>query len=133
MARGAGGTDGGIGTFVLGVVMAGAGLYLLFRGIIVRPSFGFGTVAFSVGGFPVTTGVILVPLMLGVGGIFYDSRRIWGWLVLALSLLALVAGVIANLNIRLVTMSLFDLLVILVLLVGGIGLLLRSLRRTSLP
>lgn len=133
MARGAGGTEGGIGTFVLGLVMACAGAFLLLRGIIVRPSFGMGMVAFRLGGFPVTTGVILVPFMLGVGGIFYDSRRYWGWAVAGLALLAMIVGVIANLNIQLVRMSLFDFLVILVLLVGGLGLLLRALRPTKWP
>jgi hypothetical protein len=48
-------------------------------------------------------------------------------------LIAIIAGVIANLNIRLVTMSLFDFLIILVLLVGGGALLLRSLSRTGWP
>ena len=133
MARGAGGTEGGAGTFILGLIMAVAGAYLLLRGIIVRPSFGMRSVAFQLGGFPVTTGVILVPFLLGVGGIFYNSRQIWGWAVAGLALLAMIVGVIANLNIQLVRMSLFDFLVILVLLVGGIGLLARSLKPTRWP
>ena len=131
--RGAGGSDGGAVSFLVGVIMAIMGVYLMLRGIIVRPSFGWGSVAFSVGGFPVTTGLILIPFLLGIGGIFYDSRKYWGWALAAASLIALVAGVIANLNIRLVSMSLFDLLVILVLIVGGVGIMLRSLRNTSLP
>ena len=45
----------------------------------------------------------------------------------------MIVGVIANLNIQLVRMSLFDFLVILVLLVGGIGLLARSLKPTRWP
>lgn len=131
--RGAGGSEGGAVSFLVGAIMAIMGAYLMLRGIIVRPSFGWGSVAFSVGGFPVTTGFILIPFLLGIGAIFYDSRKIWGWLLAAASLIALVAGVIANLNIRLVSMSLFDLLVILVLIVGGVGIMLRSLRNTSLP
>lgn len=133
MARGAGGTEGGTGTFVLGLIMLVAGGYLLLRGIVVRPAFGFGTVAFRVGGFPVTTGVILIPLLLGVGGIFYDSRKLWGWIVATLSVIALIVGVIANLNIQLISMSLFDFLIILILIAGGAGLLLRSLKATKWP
>lgn len=133
MPRGAGGTEGGTGTFILGVIMLVAGGYLLLRGIIVRPAFGFGTVAFRLGGFPVTTGVILIPLLLSVGGIFYDSRKLWGWIVAALSIIALIVGVIANLNIQLIAMSLFDFLIILILLAGGAGLLIRSLGKTRWP
>ncbi len=129
--RGAGGTEGGTGSFLLGLIMMCGGGYLLLRGIIVRPSFGFGTVAFSFGGFAVTSGMVLIPFMFGIGMIFYNSRNFIGWLLAIGSLIALIFGVIANLNLQLVTMSAFDLLVIVVLLVGGIGLFLRSLRSSG--
>lgn len=126
--RGAGGTDGGTGTFILALIMMCGGGYLLMRGIIVRQNFGFGTVAFSFGGFGVTTGMILIPLMFGVGMIFYNSRNVIGWILALGAVVGLVFGVIASINLQLVSMSFFDLLVIIVLLVGGIGLFLRSLR-----
>lgn len=126
--RGAGGTDGGAGSFLLGFVMICAGGYMLLNGIVVRPQFGLGMVAFRLGGLPVTSGMILVPFMLGVGMIFYNSRNYIGWCLAAASIIGLVFGVIANINLQMVSMSAFDLLVILTLLVGGIGLFLRSLR-----
>lgn len=126
--RGAGGTDGGTGSFLLGFVMMCAGGYMLLNGIIVRPQFGMGMVAFRLGGLPVTSGMILVPFIFGVGMIFYNSKNYIGWGLAAASLIGLVFGVIANINLQLVRMSAFDLLVILILLVGGIGLFLRSLK-----
>lgn len=126
--RGAGGTDGGTGSFLLGFVMICAGGYMLLNGIIVRPQFGMGMVAFRLGGLPVTSGMILVPFMFGVGMIFYNARNYIGWALAAASLIGLVFGVIANINLQMVRMSAFDLLVILILLVGGIGLFLRSLK-----
>jgi len=101
---------------------------MLLNGIIVRPQFGMGMVAFRLGGLPVTSGMILVPFMFGVGMIFYNARNYIGWGLASASLIGLVFGVIANINLQMVRMSAFDLLVILVLLVGGIGLFLRSLR-----
>ncbi|SEW40662.1 hypothetical protein SAMN04488515_2730 [Cognatiyoonia koreensis] len=126
--RGAGGTDGGTGTFLVGLVMMIAGGYLLLNGIIVRPRFGLGMVAFTLGGFPVTSGMVLIPFMFGVGMIFYNARNWLGWLLALGSVAALVFGVIANINLQLAAMSAFDLLVILTLFVGGLGLFLRSLR-----
>jgi len=126
--RGAGGTAGGEGSFLIGFVMIVAGGYLLLSGITVRPSFGLRSVAFRLGAFNVTSGMVLVPFIFGVGMIFYNARNYIGWLLAAGSLIALVFGVIANLNIQLRTMTAFDLIVILVLLVGGIGLFLRSLK-----
>ncbi len=130
--RGAGGTDGGTATFLIGLGMMVAGGYLLLRGIVVRPMhFGFGTVAFRFGGLPITSGMILVPFIFGVGMIFYNGRSIFGWALAAGALLSLVVGVITSINLTMAHMSAFDLLVILILLVGGLGLFLRSLRDQS--
>ncbi|MDC1380026.1 hypothetical protein N8315_00970 [Octadecabacter sp.] len=126
--RGAGGTRGGEGNFFIGIVMMIAVGYLLLRGIMVRPQFGLGNAMYSIVGFPVTTGLVLVPFAFGVGMIFYNSRNWIGWLLAGGSVVALVVGVIASINFTLVRMSAFDLPVIIILLVGGIGLFLRSLR-----
>jgi hypothetical protein len=126
--RGAGGTRGGEGNFFIGIVMMIAVGYLLLRGIMVRPQFGVGNAMYSIVGFPVTTGLVLVSFAFGVGMIFYNSRNWIGWLLAGGSVVALVVGVIASINFTLVRMSAFDLLVIIILLVGGIGLFLRSLR-----
>ena len=129
--RGAGGSDGGIGSFVIGFAMMVGGGYLLLNGMIVRPNFGLGARVFGIAGVPITSGMILIPFMFGVGMIFYNSRNWIGWILAGASLLALIFGVIANMTIQLAHMSAFDLLVILVLLVGGLGLFLRSLRDLS--
>lgn len=126
--RGAGGTRGGEGSFIIGLIMMIAGGYLLLNGIMVRPQLGIGNRMFAVGGFPVTTGLVLVPFAFGVGMVFYNSRNWIGWLLAAGSMVALVVGVIASINFTFARMSAFDLLMILVLLMGGIGLFLRSLR-----
>ena len=130
MARGAGGSDGGTGAFLIGLIMMVGGGYLLLNGIVVRPVFGFGSRMFGIGGFPVTTGMILIPFMFGIGMIFYNGRNWLGWALAAGSLVALVFGVIANMTLQFARMSAFDLIVILVLLVGGLGLFLRSLRKS---
>lgn len=126
--RGAGGTNGGEGSFIIGIIMMIAGGYLLLKGIMVRPQFGLGNAMYSIGGVPVTTGLVLVPFAFGIGMVFYNSRNWLGWLLALGSVLALVVGVIASINFTFVRMSAFDLLMILILLIGGIGLFLRSLR-----
>ena len=128
MARGAGGSDGGTGTFLIGLVMMIGGGYLLLNGIVVRPNFGMGARVFGIGGVTITSGMVLIPFIFGVGMIFYNSRNWIGWILACGALIALIFGVIANMTLELARMSAFELIVILVLLVGGLGLFLRSLR-----
>jgi len=126
MRRGAGGTNGGELSFLLGLVMMIGGGYLLLNSIIVRPNFGLGMRAFG-NSVPVTSGMILIVFMFGVGFIFYDREKWVGWILAAGSVIALVFGVIASTTLQFASMSVFDLLAILVLLFGGTGLFLRSL------
>ena len=128
MARGAGGTDGGIGSFLIGFIMICVGGYMLLNGIILRPQFGFRTAIFHVGGWPITSGMIFVPFIFGIGMIFYNGRNLIGWGLTIGSVAAMIFGVIASTQLQLRPMTAFELIVILVLLVGGIGLFLRSLR-----
>lgn len=126
--RGAGGSSGGIGQFLIGLVMMCGGIYMLLNSITVSTHFGFGYQLYSFGRMGITSGMIMIPFMFGVGIIFYDSKKWYGWLLTVGSLVALVFGVISSIQFRFRAMSAFDLIVILVLSVGGLGLFLRSLR-----
>ena len=126
---GAGGTPGGLAPFLLGATMTIAGGYLLLNSL--RVLHGFGGSLFAIGGFNVTGGMILIPFIIGIGIIFYDASKWYGWLLAGGSLLALIIGAIASVRFSIQDMSAFDLIIILVLLFGGIGLVLRSVRESS--
>ena len=126
--RGAGGTEGGTGRFILGTVMLIGGGYLFLESIRVQSHLGWGSAMFSMGGLGVTTGMILIPFMLGIGIVFYSGRNPLGWVLVGGSMVGMAFGVISNITLRLDEMSAFSLLTILVLFVGGLGILLSSLR-----
>jgi len=126
--RGAGGTSGGLGQFFLGLTMLFGGVYLLLNSITVTTNFGFGMRMYGMGQYGVTSGMILIPFMLGVGMVFYSARNIFGWILAGGSLIALIFGVISSIHFNFRLMSAFDLIVILILAVGGLGLFLRSLK-----
>lgn len=128
MAQGAGGSSGGIGQFFLGLVMMCGGFYLLLSNVIVTSTFGMGSRLFGLGGFGITGGIIMVPLVLGIGMIFYNARNYLGWLIAIGAFFAMVFGVISSVNLDLRTMSAFYLITVLVLAFGGLGLFLNSLR-----
>lgn len=131
--KGAGGTTGGFGGFFLGLVMLCGGTYLLLNSIAVASSFGWGSRLYGVsfGGVGVTGGMLLIPFVIGIGLLFYNARNVLGWLLAGGALVALVFGVLASVSFRMQGMTAFELLAILVLAVGGLGLFLRSLRPLS--
>ncbi len=128
--RGAGGTSGGVGQFFIGFIMMCGGFYLLLNSITVVSTFGFGArlYSFSGGRFGITSGMIMIPFMFGIGFVFYNAKNILGWLLAGGSITALIFGVISSIRFSFTTMSAFDLIIILILTVGGIGLFIRSLK-----
>lgn len=126
--RGAGGTQGGIGQFLIGVIMMIAGGYLFLQSIVVSNAFSLSRSLYNWGGVQITGGLVLVPFIFGIGFIFYNSRNILGWILTLSSLVMLSFGIISGIQFRLQTMSAFELLTIITLFVGGIGLFLNSLR-----
>ncbi|MFS1423885.1 hypothetical protein [Shewanella sp. 10N.286.48.B5] len=126
--KGAGGTSGGIGSFFIGLIMMCGGFYMLLNAIKITSSFGMGHSLYRMGGMNLTSGMIMIPFMFGVGLMFYNAKNIFGWILTFGSLVALIFGVISSINFRFTHMSAFELIVILVLSVGGLGIFLRSLK-----
>lgn len=118
--RDVGGTSGGLGDFVLGLMMACIGGYLLLNQVTVVGSYWsfYGANSF---------GITLIPMLLGIGILFWSGRNMVGWLLTIAGALFILAGVIANMHIYFQPATLFHTLVMLVLLVGGLGLVARSL------
>ena len=120
-AKGAGGTPGGLGEFFAGLAMAAGGGYLLMQQVTVSSGYWqlWGYNAF---------GISLIPLLIGIGMVFFDGRSKLGWLLTAFGGLVILLGIITNLTIFFRPTSLFNTLIILTLLAGGIGLVARSVR-----
>jgi len=64
---------------------------------------------------------------------FFNGKSVVAWVLTGAGALIILAGIIANLRIYFGPASLFDTLVMLVMLAGGIGLIARSLKRTNKP
>src|SRR5215469_15931161 len=115
-----GGTRGGLGEFLIGFIMTCVGGYLLTNQVTVVGSYWnfWGTNSF---------GVTLIPMLLGVAILFFNGKNIIGWLLTIGGALFILAGVIANMHIYFQPATLFQTIVMLVLLVGGLGLIARGL------
>lgn len=122
--RGAGGTPGGIGVFFAGLAMVVAGGYLLLTRVTV------GSGHWRLWGYN-AFGLSLLPLLIGIGLLFFNGKSVAGWLLTGAGAIIIFAGIIANMHIYFAPTSLFDTLVMLVLLAGGIGFMARSFRPST--
>ena len=101
--------------------MAVVGGYLLLNQVQFTTSFwNFG----RYGGF----GLTLLPLLFGVAFLFYDGKSIVGWLLTGLGSAIVLANILMHMDVYFRQTSLFNTLVMLGLLFGGLGVLARSLR-----
>jgi hypothetical protein len=119
--RGAGGTSGGVGTFAIGFLMAVAGAYLLTNQVTVTSG------AWHLWGYS-AFGLSLLPFVVGIAFLFFDGKSIIGWLLTVAGAVIIFVGILANLEIYFRATSLFNTILMLVLLFGGVGLVARSLR-----
>ena len=101
--------------------MTVAGAYLLTNQVMVSsgPWYWRGYNAF---------GPSLLPLLLGIGLLFFNGRSLPGWFLTGAGAVIIFVGILAHLEIYFRPTSLFNTLLMLVLLVGGLGLVARSLR-----
>lgn len=119
--RNVGGTPGGIAEFLIGLAMAVAGAYLLISRVIVTSDM------WNIWGYN-SFGLSLLPLLIGIGLLFFNGKSIAGWILLFVGVVIIFAGIIMNMQIYFQPTSLFNTIAMLILLAGGIGLIARSLR-----
>ena len=119
--RDVGGTSGGLGMFLLGLAMTCIGGFLITDKVTIVGSYWsfWGGSSF---------GITLLPMLFGVAILFWNGKSIIGWLLTVAGALFIFAGIIANMHIYFQATSLFNTMVMLILLVGGLSLIARSLR-----
>jgi len=124
--RGAGGTPGGVGTFFVGLILTVLGGYLILNQVQVTSSYTF----FGLWGGNRTAGfgLTMLPLLIGIGVLFFDGKSKLGWILSIGGLLTILAAVLMSLSIQWAPTTLFNTLLMFGLLAGGMGLIARSLR-----
>ena len=119
--RGARGSSGGILEFVLGAAMVVGGAYLLTDRVTVRSGYS------SVWGGN-TFVLTLLPLVVGIGMLFFGGRPRIAKLLMFIGAVLVVVAVVSNMRVHFRPTTLFETLAMFFLLAAGLGLVARGLR-----
>jgi uncharacterized protein len=121
--EGPGGTPGGLGEALAGLVMIAVGIYIVFDRVTVHTSFWhfLGTPGQSFG-------LTLLPLLVGIGALFFNGSSMLGWVLLVGGVLLILVGILLNLDIYFRPTSLWNTILMFGLIGGGVGLFAKGLR-----
>lgn len=126
-----GGSEGGEIKFLVGLLMSVAGLWFFFDSVNVtsgHPGLISGALRGNRGGGlwqTTSMGIVLVPLFVGIVALFFDARRTWAWVLTLIGIAILVVEIVSRFRPE-VRMKVSHGILMLVLIAGGIGLMLRA-------
>ena len=109
--------------FYIGLFLLAAGLFFILTKARVS-SFGFYT--FSIGGMSVSSGLVVIPLILGVIWMFYNPKSIVARILSILGGIFIIAAIIVSVRITFPTTSLCDYIIMVILMASGAGMLLKA-------
>lgn len=116
-------SDNEVLQFFLGIILLGAGLFMLSKRVMVHSSMYI----WRIGGFDLSSGMVTIPLIIGIIWHFFDSKSIIAKIIITLGVIFIVLSIIMSVRINFVTTSMFDYILIFGMAAAGSGLLLKTL------
>lgn len=112
--------------FLMGIMLLALGVFMVFQTTKVTSSWPW-----YIGSFRVPTGTVVIPLLIGIGILFFNSKSVWGWIVTILGALFVLLTIIMSVSIRFSTSSLFTFVLMFGSITAGAGLIMRALFRPN--
>ncbi len=109
--------------FIVGMALIAGGLYLVFQNTIITTNFTL----MNFFGYTPPTGVIILPLLIGVAMLFFNSKSILGWIITIFGIVSIVLGLIMTLRMHFGAVTLYQGLIMFGLPFAGAGLVLKAL------
>ncbi len=107
--------------FLIGIILVSIGLFLLTQNTVVTMQW----YTWMFGSFRLATGLILVPFIIGIIMLFFNSKSIIGKIVTMIGLIIIVVTIIMSINIVFKQTSLYNFIIMIGMIAAGSGLLLR--------
>lgn len=113
--------------FFLGLLMLAAGLFMIFQNLLITSSWGYGGYLLHIGSFNLPNGTIFIPLFIGIVMLFLMDRKIFGWIVVAVGIVIVLAAVLMSVQMRWKTTNAYMFVLMFGLTAAGGGLVIRQL------
>ena len=107
----------------IGAAMTIAGIYLLLQMVHVT----IGMFSLRVGGHRFGFGMVLMPMIISIVWMFADPESMKAKLLALASAVLIITAIISNVHFYMYGVSLFELIMVLILIFGGAGILLNEL------
>lgn len=109
-------------TFLIGLAVLSAGVYLILQNTVISTHFSL----FDMLGFNPPFGLVLLPFLIGVGILFFNSRSVLGWLLLIFGMVSILLGILMGLKIYFRPITLYEGLLMFGMTAAGTGVILKS-------
>ena len=116
--------------FFCGLLLFGAGLFMVFQNIVVSSSMGYGSI-FRLGSFNIPNGTIMIPLLIGIALLFLCDRKLWGWMFIAVGIVIIIAAILLSVSIQWRTSSGWVFFIMFAMVFAGGAMMLRELFRSE--
>lgn len=115
--------QGSLKAFLFGVLLTALGIYLIFQITSVQASWYL----WSVGGFSLPGGTTTIPLLVGIGILFYNSDSFIGKLITFIGVAIILITIIMSVRLVFRTTSLFNYILMFGSVFAGVGLMVKGL------
>ena len=116
------GEEGSLGSFVFGAILFGIGVYLIFQNTIISTQFSLMDLI----GFNPPFGLVILPLLIGIGVLFFNEKSILGWLITIFGIVTILLGILMGLKIYFKPVSLYQAVLMYGMTAAGIGLIAKA-------
>lgn len=110
-------------TFFVGLLLLGAGLYMISNQVVVSSNFG----TFRIGGIGVPFGLTTLPLIIGIIWMFVKPDAVLPKVVIVLGAVFILLAIIMSIRLHFARTTLYEYVLMFGMTAAGTGLLLRTL------
>lgn len=120
-----GAADSALIKFFAGLLLFGGGIYWMLNSFTVSSTWGRGY--WSLFGAHLPTGTMLIPLLLGIGMMFFMEKKTIGGMVTGLGVLIIIISLLTSIEFHAVHKSLYEYVLMFGMTAAGAGLLIKTL------